>query len=111
MLAKNELIAEVRVPAQGKTRAAYLKVTTGSADDWPALGVAVALEADGTSDQVGARRRQRRDREGDRASRRPKRCSPAPRLDDKLLARAGDAAAEEAEFIADVRGSAPTSAS
>ena len=47
MLAKNELIAEVRVPAQGKTRAAYLKVTTGSADDWPALGVAVALEADG----------------------------------------------------------------
>ena len=47
VLAKNELIAELRVPAQGKTRAAYLKVTTGSADDWPALGVAVALEADG----------------------------------------------------------------
>ncbi len=47
VLGKNELIAELRVPAQGKTRAAYLKCTTGSADDWPALGVAAALEADG----------------------------------------------------------------
>ena len=64
VLAKNELIAELRVPAQGKTRAAYLKVTTGSAEDWPALGVAVALEAEAAR-QVGARRYQRRDREGD----------------------------------------------
>ena len=49
VLAKNELIAELRIPPQGKRRAAYLKVTTGSAEDWPALGVAVALEADGRS--------------------------------------------------------------
>ena len=28
-------------------------------------------------------------------------------VDDKLLAQAGDAAVEEAEFIADVRGSVP----
>src|SRR5207249_3754316 len=49
VLAKNELIAELRVPAQGSVRAAYLKVTTGSVEDWPALGVAVAVEAlDGT---------------------------------------------------------------
>ena len=47
VLERNELIAEVRVPAQGKKRAAYCKVTTGSADDWPALGVAVALEPTG----------------------------------------------------------------
>ena len=46
VLAKNELIAELQIPAQGKTRAAYLKVTTGSAEDWPALGVAVAIEGD-----------------------------------------------------------------
>src|SRR5262245_27401833 len=46
VLAKNELIAALRIPAQGKRRAAYQKVTTGSAEDWPALGVAVALEAD-----------------------------------------------------------------
>ena len=78
VLAKNELIAELRVPAQGKTRAAYLKVTTGSADDWPALGVAVALEADGASDQIRARRGQRRDREGDPPHGGRDRCSPAP---------------------------------
>ena len=41
VLEKNELIAEVHIPAQGSKRAAYMKVTTGSADDWPALGVAV----------------------------------------------------------------------
>ena len=53
MLARNELIAELRVPAQGTRRAAYFKVTTGSADDWPALGVAVALEADGADRPLG----------------------------------------------------------
>src|SRR5690606_22150125 len=46
-LEKNELIATVHVPAQGAKRAHYAKVTTGSADDWPALGVAVVLEAEG----------------------------------------------------------------
>src|SRR5882757_1640408 len=49
VLAKNELIAELRIPAQGRTRAAYLKVTTGSAEDWRALGVAVSLESDGAA--------------------------------------------------------------
>src|SRR5262245_1251543 len=34
VLAKNELIASVHVPAQRSLRAAYMKVTTGSADDW-----------------------------------------------------------------------------
>src|SRR5712671_3572470 len=43
VLAKNELIAGLRIPPQGKSRAAYMKVTTGSAEDWPALGVAVTL--------------------------------------------------------------------
>src|SRR6476660_10393846 len=47
VLAQNELITELRIPAQGKSRAAYVKVTTGSAEDWPALGVAVALVAEG----------------------------------------------------------------
>src|SRR5260370_29123374 len=45
-LDKNELIAEVQVPAQGKRRAAYIKFTAGSYDDWPAVGLAVSLEAD-----------------------------------------------------------------
>ncbi len=46
-LGRSELIAEVTVPAQGSRRAAYLKCTTRSADDWPALGVAVVLDTDG----------------------------------------------------------------
>jgi len=46
VLEKNELIAHVSVPSQGRRRASYLKVTSGSADDWPALGIAVALDGD-----------------------------------------------------------------
>src|SRR5215469_1966035 len=46
-LAKDELIAEVKVPAQGGRRSAYLKFTAGSAEDWPAVGVAVSIDADG----------------------------------------------------------------
>src|SRR5574341_59962 len=42
-LKPGELITRIDVPALGKRRAAYLKCTTRSADDWPAVGVAVAL--------------------------------------------------------------------
>lgn len=105
VLAKNELIAELQIPAQGKTRAVYLKVTTGSAEDWPALGVAVALEGDSSAVKsirvvVGA------------ATEKVIRLKAAEKtlngatIDDKSIARAGDAAAEEAECISDVRGSA-----
>jgi carbon-monoxide dehydrogenase medium subunit len=105
VLAKNELIAELHIPPQGKSRAAYIKVTTGSVEDWPALGVAVALEAEGSAVKsarvvVSA------------ATEKATRLKGAERLlagatvDEKMLARAGDAAAEEAECITDVRGSA-----
>lgn len=40
-LEPGEIITRVDVPALGKRRAAYLKCTTRSADDWPAVGVAV----------------------------------------------------------------------
>jgi aerobic carbon-monoxide dehydrogenase medium subunit len=42
-LARNELIVRVDVPPMGKKQAAYLKCTTRSMDDWPAVGVAVCL--------------------------------------------------------------------
>jgi carbon-monoxide dehydrogenase medium subunit len=48
-LGRGELIAEVVVPRQRPRRAAYLKCTTRSADDWPALGMAVALEGEGAT--------------------------------------------------------------
>ena len=60
-LAKNELITELRIPAQGATRAAYFKVTAGSADDWPALGVAVALDCRGRAREIRAHRGERGD--------------------------------------------------
>jgi carbon-monoxide dehydrogenase medium subunit len=106
VLERDELIAEVQVPAQGARRAAYLKVTTGSADDWPALGVAVALDADGPkvkSARVVASAATAM------AMRLPavEKVLAGATVDDKMLARAGDAAADEVDVIADVRGSAP----
>ena len=44
-LKPGELITQIRVPSMEGRRAAYLKCTTRSADDWPALGMAVVLDA------------------------------------------------------------------
>lgn len=105
VLGKNELIAELRVPAQGKMRAAYLKCTTGSADDWPALGVATAIDADGPSIKSA---RVVVSAATEKAMRLPEteKVLTGATVDDKLLARAGDAAAAECETLSDVRGSA-----
>ena len=105
VLAKNELIAELRIPAQGNARAAYLKVTTGSAEDWPALGVAVALAGEGAAVKSArvvvsaATEKAVRLKEAEKAL-------AGATIGDKTLARAADAAADEAECISDVRGSA-----
>jgi carbon-monoxide dehydrogenase medium subunit len=45
-LAPGELITALQVPPLAGRGAAYLKCTTRSADDWPALGVAVVLEGE-----------------------------------------------------------------
>lgn len=101
VLNPNDLIAEVIVPARAGRRAAYLKHTTRSADDWPALGIAVALESDGSARvAIGA------------ATDTPRRLKSVEavlnggNLDDTALAAAGDAAAGEAEVHTDARGSA-----
>jgi len=104
-LGRSELIAEVTVPAQGSRRAAYLKCTTRSADDWPALGVAVALDVDGAVVRdarivIGA------------ATDTPARLAKAEdvlrgaRADDAVLRRAGEAGAAEAAVIGDQHGTA-----
>jgi carbon-monoxide dehydrogenase medium subunit len=104
VLDKNELISEVHVPTQGAKKAAYMKVTTGSADDWPALGVAVAIEADGKAIKSARV-------VGSAATAKATRLTTAEAVlngksvDDKLLQAAGEAAVAECEFIADVRGS------
>jgi len=104
-LEHGELIAEVRIPVQGARRAAYLKCTTRSADDWPALGVAVVLDAEGAAVRdsrivIGA------------ATDTPARLVNAEkvlrdaRVDDAVLRRAGEAAAAEVAVIGDQHGSA-----
>jgi aerobic carbon-monoxide dehydrogenase medium subunit len=105
VLGRNELIARLIVPPQGSKRAAYLKVTTRSADDWPALGVAVSLEAQGREVR-GA------DVFVSAATEKPIRLKGAEAVlrghaaDDTTLRRAGEAAAGEVETMADARGSA-----
>jgi len=104
-LARDELICELRIPPQGKRRAAYLKCTTGAAEDWPALGVAVSLEADGSAVHsarvvVGAALEK-----AARLAQAESVLAGAP-IDEAVLRRAGDAAAEEAQTVGDLRGSA-----
>jgi aerobic carbon-monoxide dehydrogenase medium subunit len=99
-LLPDELIAEVIVPPQETTKAAYLKWTARSADDWPALGVAVALVRNQARIVVGA------------ATEKPTRLVAAEAAlgsarDEKALRRAGDAAADEAVLLSDQHGSAP----
>ena len=103
-LKPNELIVSLNIPAQSSRRSAYLKVTAGSADDWPALGVAVAIDGDG-----GAIRSARVVVAA--ATAKAMRLSSAEKLlagasiGDRVLKEAGDAAAAEAEIIGDLRGS------
>ena len=106
VLEKNELISELRVPAQGNKRAAYMKVTAGSADDWPAVGIAVVIEGDGgtiRSARIVA----------SAATEKAMRLKSAEaalsggRVEDALLRQAGDAAADVVECLSDIRGSAP----
>jgi carbon-monoxide dehydrogenase medium subunit len=104
-LAPNELIASLHIPAQGKTRAAYFKVTAGSADDWPALGVAVALDGDGAAIKSARVVVSAATPKATRLASVEKLLAGAT-IDDKTLKTAGDAAADEAEILSDVRGSA-----
>ncbi|MBG05904.1 MAG: molybdopterin dehydrogenase [Rhodospirillaceae bacterium] len=104
-LAANELIASLSIPPINGTRAAYRKVTTRAVDDWPALGVAVALTGNG--DDIGDAKVV-----VSAAAEKPTRLSGAERalsgatIDDNVLRSAGDAAADEAELISDPQGSA-----
>ena len=102
---RDELITLVEVPALGPRRAAYLKCTTRSADDWPALGIAVSIDFQGDLIQEVAAVMSA-------ATDRPTRLAAAEnilrgqRIDEKLLKQAGEAAAEEVQIEGDLHGSA-----
>jgi aerobic carbon-monoxide dehydrogenase medium subunit len=105
VLDKNELIAEVSVPPLNGRKAAYVKVTSRSADDWPALGVAVSFDLkDAAIDNPivvisAATEKVTRMRQAERVLQ-------GARPDDPALKRAGHAAADEAQILADAHGSA-----
>jgi aerobic carbon-monoxide dehydrogenase medium subunit len=105
VLEKNELITSVTVPALGGRKAAYMKVTSRTVEDWPALGVAVtfALKDGAMRDPVVV---------ASAATEKVTRMSAAEKVlqgaaaDDAVLMRAGDAAADEASILSDAHGSA-----
>ena len=82
-----------------------IKVTTGSAEDWPALGVAVALDTEGATVRAARVVVSAATEKAIRLDRAEQALAGAA-IDDRSLARAGDAAADQAECISDVRGSA-----
>ena len=105
VLAKNELISEVQVPPLNGARCVYLKCTSRSADDWPALSVAARVEMQG-----GAIRDLRLVVSA--ATEKVTRLAHTEKLltgavaDGKTLARAADAAISEVSFLSDSHGSA-----
>src|SRR5271170_1609041 len=105
VLDKNELITAVTVPALDGRKAAYMKVTSRTADDWPALGVAVSFvhKEGAIHDPIvvvsAATEKVTRMASAEKALQ-----GAAP--DDAVLARAGEAAAAEAQILADAHGSA-----
>ena len=98
-LAAGELITRVSVPAMDGRGAAYLKCTTRSADDWPALGMAVVLDGNAPRIFVSA------------ATDKPTRLVAAERvlagkaLEDRVIGEAA-AAAQAVAIEGDLHGSA-----
>jgi carbon-monoxide dehydrogenase medium subunit len=105
VLKRDELISEVTVPAQGARRAVYLKCTTRAVHDWPALGIAVSLDSDGSNVRearvvISA------------ATEKPIRLTAVEDVlrgktaGDAQVRQAGEAAADSVEFTTDAQGSA-----
>jgi len=105
VLGKDELIAEVTVPSLNGARTAYIKCTSRSADDWPALGLAVRWDLAAKAIRnpcviVSA------------ATEKVTRLIETEKIldgasaNEKTAQRAGDAAVEEVSFLSDAHGSA-----
>jgi carbon-monoxide dehydrogenase medium subunit len=105
VLANNELITAVSIPPQTGRHAVYVKCTARTADDWPALGLAVSVSAEdgivrdlriaiGAATETARRLPQAEATLAGRA------------VSDATLREAGRAAAAEALVVADHHGSA-----
>jgi len=104
-LKSNELVTAIAIPPQGGKRSIYVKVTTRAADDWPALGIAISLDAQDRTVKtarivVSA------------ATEKPTRLASAEALlngrqaSDASIREAARAAAAEAAIVTDMQGSA-----
>lgn len=106
VLGKDELIAEVLVPALAGAKSAYMKCTSRSADDWPALGVAVRFDLEGSHGIRNPRL------VVSAATEKVTRLTQAEDIltnaeaDTVVLKRAAEAAAEEVTLLGDAHGSA-----
>jgi carbon-monoxide dehydrogenase medium subunit len=105
VLAPDELIADLTIPLRAGWRATYLKCTTRAAHDWPALGVAISIASDDSSVReanIVVSAAVERAARLDNAS-----AVLAGKVPDaKLFREAGEVAAEEADVVSDLRGSA-----
>jgi carbon-monoxide dehydrogenase medium subunit len=105
VLKRDELIAFVDVPSQAGWSSAYIKCTTRSADDWPALGIACSLRIEGGS--IGdvrlmisaATEKLTRLVSTEKVLR-------GQKVDEAVFEHAGESALTEAEVVGDSRGSA-----
>jgi len=105
VLGRGELLTQVNVPSQAGWASVYHKCTTRSADDWPALGVAVSLRI---VDGVIADSRLMVSAATEKLTRLATAEAQLKGADAnaETFARAADAAVAEAETIDDARGSA-----
>ncbi|MDF2115619.1 xanthine dehydrogenase family protein subunit M [Roseiarcaceae bacterium H3SJ34-1] len=105
VLGRGELLTQVIVPSQAGWASVYHKCTTRSADDWPALGVAVSLRV---VDGVIADSRLMVSAATEKLTRLVTAEAQLKGAETKAetFARAADAAVAEAETIDDARGSA-----
>ena len=105
VLEKDELITAVTVPSLNGRKSAYMKVTSRSADDWPALGVAVsfALQNGALRDPVIV---------VSAATEKVTRLTSTEKVlhgaapEDAVLQRGGEAAVAEVSILTDAHGSA-----
>ncbi|MGB6538048.1 MAG: FAD binding domain-containing protein [Xanthobacteraceae bacterium] len=106
VLENDELIAAVTVPALNDRKAAYIKVTSRTADDWPSLGVAVSFALKDSTLHAPIVVVSAATEKVTRMTATESALQGA-RLDDATLRRAGDAAADEVQTLSDAHGSAP----
>jgi carbon-monoxide dehydrogenase medium subunit len=104
-LMPGELLTDINIPAQTGWASCYAKITTRSADDWPALGLAISISRVGDTIidcrliVAAATERLTRLDGAERELR-------GAKVDDATITRVADAAAAEVQTVPDSQGSA-----